>query len=232
MMLKIRFQSPEAACIDLKKLCKRLDMGLGGDSRESNGPTETTTIKDDRTTTLYKVKSEIGDLIVKRYNTKNLWHLLRRNFQTSRAVNCLKMARTFKSRGIKVAEPIAVIESRFGPFSGRSWYVSRFVDSIMLADYLGVENWTVPLQAVQGKLQALFNIFLNAELSHGDMKATNLLVCNDGLVVIDLDLAKQHRWRHFHQIALRRDKARFLKNWNNRPGLHNHFERALEHIGL
>lgn len=230
MKLKIRFQSAEArtAGVDLEKLLGELEGGC----RKGDMLTGAVTLKDDQTTTLYRVQSEIGDLVVKRYNTKNFWHLLRRNFQISRARICLEMADKFSSAGIRVAQPVAMIESRFGPFSGRSWYVSRFVDSIVLADYLGIEDRAAPLRSIQGKLRALFEVFLNHDFSHGDMKATNLLVHDDDLVVIDLDNAKQHRCKLFHLRALRRDKARFLKNWNDRPLLYRHFERELEHLGL
>ena len=230
MKLKIRFQSAEAriAGVNLEKLL----MGLEGGCQKSDMPTGAILFKDDQITTLYRVPSEMGDLMVKRYNTKNLWHRLRRNFQISRARNCLEMAEKYSGAGIRVAQPVAMIESRLGPFAGRSWYVSRFVDSILLLDYLGIEDWAVPVRSIQGKIPALFEVFQNHDLSHGDMKATNLLVHDDDLVVIDLDSAKQHRWKLFHLRALRRDKARFLKNWNDRPLLYRHLERELEHIGL
>ena len=229
MKLKIRFQSAEArtAGVNLEKLLGELE----GSSQKGEMPAGAIVLKHDQTTTLYRTPSEIGDLVVKRYNTKNRWHLLRRNFQTSRARNCLEMAGKYSGAGLRVAQPVAMIESRWGPFVGRSWYVSRFVDSILLSDYLGIEDWAAPLQSIQGEISALFEVFLNHALSHGDMKATNLLVHDEGLVVIDLDSAKQHRWKLFHQIALRRDKARFLKNWSDQPLLYRYLERELEQVG-
>lgn len=216
------------AGVNLEKLL----MGLEGGCQKSDMPTGAILFKDDQTTTLHRVPSKMGDLMVKRYNTKNRWHLLRRNFQVSRARNCLEMAEKYSGAGIRVAQPVAMIESRFGPFAGCSWYVSRFVDSVLLSDYLGIEDWVAPLRSIQGKIPALFEAFENHDLSHGDMKATNLLVHDDDLVVIDLDSAKQHRWKLFHRIALRRDKARFLKNWDDQPPLYRHLERELVHIGV
>ena len=228
--LKIRFQSAEArmAGVDLEKLLGNPQSGC----QKGDLPKDAILFKEDRATTLYRMPSAVGDLMVKRYNTKNLWHLLRRNFQVSRARNCLEIAEKYSDAGIRVAQPVAMIESRMGPFAGRSWYISRFVDSVMLSDYLDRENWAVPLQSIQGKITALFEIFRNHALSHGDMKATNLLVHDDDLVVIDLDSAKQHGWKFLHRIALQRDKARFLNNWNDQPLLYRHLERELAHIGL
>ncbi len=216
------------AGVDLEKLLG----GLEGDCPKSGAPAGAILFKHDRTTTLYRAPSAVGDLMVKRYNTKNLWHLLRRNFQTSRARNCLLMAEKYNGAGIRVAQPVAMIESRLGPFAGRSWYVSRFVDGVVLSDYLDIEDRAAPLRSIQGKITALFEAFQDHGLSHGDMKATNLLVYDEDLVLIDLDSARQHRWQFFHRIALRRDKARFLENWNDRPSLYRHLERELEHIGV
>ncbi len=228
MKLKIRFQSAEArlAGVDLEKLLE----GLESEGRKSGAPPGAILFKHDRATTLYRMPSAMGDLMIKRYNTKNLWHLLRRNFQTSRARNCLEMAQKYSDAGLRVAQPVAVVESRSGPFAGRSWYVSRFVDSVTLSDYLGVEDWAIPLRSIRGEISALFEIFRDHDLSHGDMKATNLLVCDDDLMVIDLDSARQHHWGVFHRLALRRDKMRFLENWEERPLLYRRFEQVLAHI--
>ena len=230
MKLNIRFQSAEArkAGVDLEKLLRELERG----SRKGGMLTSAITIKDDRTTTLYRVQSEIGDLIVKRYNTKNLGICCGETFKSAVPESVLRWRIKFSSAGIRVAQPVAMIESRFGPFAGRSWYICRFVDSIVLTDYLGIEDRAAPPRSIQGKLRAIFEVFLNHDFSHGDMKATNLLVHDDDLVVIDLDSAKQHRFKLFHLRALRRDKARFLKNWNDRPLLYRHFERELENFGL
>ena len=224
MQLKIRFQNSEAQGIDFENLCSELEICAS----KGDGFSRVSIIKDDKTTTLFKVDSAIGVLMVKRYNTKNVWHLLRRNFQRSRAKNCLRMSNLFITNGLNVAEPLAVVENSIGLFKGRSWYITRFVQSDMLIDYLDAENWKLNLKKIEQALYALFEVLLKQNLSHGDMKATNLLVSNNNLVVIDLDAAKHHHFMFFHRHAIRKDKARFLKNWNSLPELREYFEQKLD----
>jgi len=218
MNLKIRYKSAEAGSIDLESLCLSIDI--------------TDLIKNDKTTTLSKVQSDIGELVIKRYNTKNIWHGIRRNFQKSRASNCLRMSRIFNSVGINVAEPIAVVESKKGIFSGRSWFISRYVPGTMLIDCIDDDIDMQDLENISNKIFEIFSLLKTNKLSHGDMKATNLLVTDNSLVAIDLDAAKLHSVDGFHQSALYRDKARFLKNWNSNLPVKNHFINLFEALEI
>jgi RIO-like serine/threonine protein kinase len=53
-------------------------------------------------------------------------------------------------------------------------------------------------------------------LSHGDMKASNLLLTQSGQVeLIDLDAMQEHRYEWTFERAFARDQQRFMKNWQN-----------------
>ena len=155
MALKVRYANPDAGSIAFDKLCNQIENRELPDAR---------LIKHDATTTLNIFDAGNGPLVFKRYNTKNIWHLLRRNFQTSRAANCLKMARLFAQAGLAVAEPVAVVESVWGPFCGQSWYISRFVDNEMLLDFLGREQD----DKVIGEIKKYGGTVLHTSLSHDD----------------------------------------------------------------
>ncbi len=223
MALKVRYANPDAGSIAFNKLCSQLENRELPDAR---------LIKDDATTTLNVFDAGNGPLVFKRYNTKNIWHLLRRNFQTSRAANCLKMARLFAQAGLAVAEPVAVVESVWGPFCGQSWYISRFVDNEMLLDYLGREQDDKVIGEIVDKVAVTFEVLLNTGMSHGDMKATNILVRNGDLVLIDLDASRKHESGFLHARAILRDRRRFLKNWNDSPELLQRFSGELAARGI
>ncbi len=221
MALQIRYINSDVESIELKDLCLNPDSAF---------TSQQGIIKNDSTTSLSRLKLDTGEVVVKRYNTKNFWHLIRRNFQTSRAENCYAMARVFESKGISIPEPLGVIEHCLGPFSGKSWYISRYVDNVMLLDYLSQDLWrTNFLQILPGVLK-IFRVLADNQLSHGDMKATNLLVKDDDLWVIDLDGAKFHNSIGSHRSALKKDKARFLKNWNGNPELREKFQSEISKI--
>lgn len=223
MKLEVRYLNSEVRSSDLAKLCIDPDNAFSANQE---------VLKDDGTTTLRRISIDLGEVVVKRYNTKNLWHMIRRNFQRSRAENCRRMADEFSSRGVAVPQTLAVIKSRLGPISGRSWYISRYKSSTLLLDYLDHDHWRERISEVISEVVSLFRVMLENGLSHGDMKATNLLVDGGDLVVIDLDAARLHRLSWTHRQALRRDRERFLKNWLDRPELAAEFERQLDSIGV
>ena len=134
--------------------------------------------------------------------------------------------------GIQVAEPVAVVEERWGPLCGRSWYISRYQGGEQLLDYLDADGWQERFQKIVKQITGFFRVMVDAGYSHGDMKATNLLVSEGLLYVLDLDASRQHRFSFTHRRALRRDRARFLKNWKNQPELSAAFSEQLDLAGM
>ena len=223
MTLKIRYLNSGVRSRDLKGLCAHPDSAFS----------ETAVmVKDGTRNTLHQVTIDIGDLVIKRYNTKNAWHLARRNFQTSRALNCWHMGTLFRSKGIDTPEPMAVVEDQRGPFSGRSWYICRYVGNTLLPDYLDSADWEDRFELIKIRVCELFQTLQSHRFSHGDLKGSNLLVHEDRLTVVDLDAAKQHRSPLLHRLAFDNDKARFLKNWNGAPEIQHRFSTLLSEKGL
>ena len=76
----------------------------------------------------------------------------------------------------------------------------------------------------------LFRALQAAELTHGDMKATNFLVCGSGestgVFLIDLDGMGEG------SAGLGRDIQRFLVNWDNQPEVREPFRKAFVTAGL
>ena len=79
-------------------------------------------------------------------------------------------------------------------------------------------------------LPGFFLALREHRLSHGDMKATNILVQDRELVMIDLDSARRHMSGVWHSRSVARDKRRFLANWNPWPEMKRHFTEALSGI--
>jgi tRNA A-37 threonylcarbamoyl transferase component Bud32 len=65
----------------------------------------------------------------------------------------------------------------------------------------------------------LFVLLQRSGISHGDMKATNLITDGEHLALIDYDGARQHAQQKTLVRALAADKQRFLQNWANKPVL-------------
>ena len=66
----------------------------------------------------------------------------------------------------------------------------------------------------------LFDILWGSHVTHGDMKATNFIVTDEQLQVIDLDAVRWHGAEKSFLKAFRRDLQRFMDNWQGNTWSH------------
>jgi serine/threonine-protein kinase RIO1 len=121
--------------------------------------------------------------------------------------------------GIPTARPVALIEERFGPLRGRAWYLSEFVAGEAASSLCDQDKTGESVRTAAGQqLTRLLARLALSGLSHGDMKASNFILSQQGAVVIDLDAMQRHVAPESFQRAQRRDLARFMRNWEDCPG--------------
>ena len=168
--------------------------------------------KHDRTTTVTRVELAGQLMVLKRYNPRNQWHKLKRALRRSRARRCWKMSYAFSEAGLNVAAPILMLEDRFGPFRLDAYFLNEFLEGQELVTLLPTMN-TEQRQKVAEAVEDAFEKMKAARLTHGDLKASNLMWTDEKLYFIDLDAAQQHRnpvtWLKGHN----KDRKRFLRNW-------------------
>ena len=167
-------------------------------------------LKKGNTATVARVLVGGKELIVKRYNIKSCWHLIGRCWRPTRAWVSWKNAHRLKFYELPTPEPIALIEKRFGPLRGKAYLIMDSVKGNSLAD-ISVENLLD--KNIIDQLKAIFLGMFEARLSHGDTKATNWLIHNGKINLIDLDSMKQHNNEKRLLRASRKDFVRFLDNW-------------------
>jgi tRNA A-37 threonylcarbamoyl transferase component Bud32 len=182
-------------------------------------------LKDGATCTVAKVGSADRPLTIKRYNLKNFRHALTRLWRPSRAWHSWREGHRLRFLGIPTPAPLALIEERIGPLRRRAWLITEFCSGPNLLDHLSADCEPPPEEA--SAITSLFRSLHELRISHGDLKATNLL-WHEGLVlVIDLDATVQHRSAAEHARAWRRDRARLLRNWPASSVLHRWFDNNL-----
>lgn len=167
--------------------------------------------KDGGTTTVARVRVDGRELLLKRYNIKSLRHALGRAWRPSRAWHSWREGLRLQFLGIATPAPLALIEERFGPLRRRAWLISDFCPGPNLLSHLAADR-EPPVEEARAILR-LFAALHRLRISHGDLKATNLLWHAGQVVVIDLDAVVQHRSVVAHTRAWRRDRARLLRNW-------------------
>lgn len=151
-----------------------------------------------------------GSLVVKRYNVKNRAHWWRLKTRTSRPRRAWQAGHGLRLLGIPTARPRALVE-RFdaAPGSASGYLVLDYVDGTSLA--------TLAVGRTSNVLVAVHELFAGlrvARVAHGDMKATNLILSEGKLHVVDLDAAVWHRNPWWFRRRHRRDCERFQRNFS------------------
>ena len=183
-------------------------------------------LKSDRTTTVSVVSLDDRpdqNIVLKQYNPKGPWHRVSRAVRKSRASRCWKMSFAFGQAGITVAQPYMMHELRFGIFNQDAFFATqKLAGQELLAALPKLEH--AEQDQVVVAIRDMFERFEAFSLSHGDMKATNLLWDGKNIALIDLDAAHQHARQKSWNRAHRKDRMRFLKNWQDQPQLLERFE--------
>ncbi len=199
---------------------KSLDTLIGAPNLLKNGNTCTVAL------------TEIDDkkIVIKRYNIKNFWHGVNRAFRLSRAAVSWANAHRLKILNIATAKPVALIEHRKYGLKGKAYFLAEYIDAPDVAQYfVQTQNKTQRAEAVKNIATLFYRLNL-LQISHGDMKATNIKMQGTQPVLIDLDSMRQHRWNYFAQKAHVRDLHRFMQNWQNDNALYNAFVKTFNVI--
>lgn len=186
-------------------------------------------LKKGRSSTVIKVTIDGREVVVKRYNMKNAWHRLRRMFRQTRAEHCWRLAHKLCLFQVKTAAPVAYVESNWFGLRGKSYYVMDYVPGVDIKTYF-MPFETEPYRAatlIQSVCQLLASL-QQLEITHGDLKATNMIVNHKQQpVLIDLDGANEHLTLSGLHHAWRDEMQRFLRNFDDMPALLQIMQRLL-----
>lgn len=183
-------------------------------------------LKQGQTATLSMLEFEGLRLAIKRYNIKNTGHALSRALRPSRAWHSWIEGHRLQFLGIPTPRPLALIEQRFGPLRGKAWLITLYCPGSTLLDHLATN--ALPPAAELATIGRLFAQLAAARISHGDLKATNLLWQDGEIQLVDLDAMRQHGDNGAFRRAWRKDRARFIENWPAGSALRLALEQVLQ----
>lgn len=185
-------------------------------------------LKNGRSSTVIKVEIDHKIYVVKRFNLKNVWHRIRRCLRHTRAHNSWRLAQKMQLFGVATAKPIAIIENKFFGFRGTSYYITEYVSSENLGTFLLNNKDHEKTNAMVKQVAALLKNVAKLEISHGDLKSTNILIdARERPVFIDLDGAVEHTSLSSVESAWRSEIKRFLKNFTKQPAIFAAFKAEL-----
>lgn len=145
-------------------------------------------IKNGGSATVFRLCLGGERVVVKRYNIKSPLHRVRRWFK-HRSRIAWRNGQRLAFLGIPGARPIALIERRWGPLRAESW---------LLMPDCGSRDLQAEAQAgalADNLLDEVVRLFLalrGAGLRHGDTKASNFLVVDAKVRLVDLDGMRAH----------------------------------------
>lgn len=171
-------------------------------------------LKDGNSSTVVRMQMEGQAVAIKRNNINTMHRWLRYCLRPTRSYHNWRSAHLLLSNDIATPEPIAFVEKRWGPFRWNSYYVCAFSDSELAAKKYVSE---VPTECELAQFKELFRTMRSARLYHGDLKATNILVAGEGVMLLDLDAVKDCWTKKNLELFLQKDCRRFLKNWEDNP---------------
>ncbi len=190
-------------------------------------------LKAGNSATVVRLKLADLDLVVKRYNIKNLKHAGKRGFRPSRAAVSWKMGQRLTWWQIATPKPVAMLEKRVLGLRSTAYFISEFVDGSLAYDCLrrpGIS--TAELADWSEQFAILLRRLRDLGLTHGDFKATNFLCgADEKLYLIDLDAMRF--WPKpglAFKRAVNRDYQRLLANWQDMPEIERSFQNIIENL--
>lgn len=174
------------------------------------------------------IRASIGDAtyVIKRYNLKSRVHGMRRALRPMpRYRASWRNGHRLRFLGLRGARPVALLECR----SGFAKTVAYLVMEDLGPDASDLATWVAQRGAsseLSHKVATLFRGIADAGLVHGDTKASNFLIRDAEIHLIDLDAMVESR------RGLARDVSRFLANWESDPEIREQFRGALQAVGM
>ncbi len=172
-------------------------------------------IKRGNSSTVALIEIDGSNYVLKRYNMKSLGHRVSRSLRPSRAHQSWRNALVLKMLGISTPTPLLFMENRaLGLFRSTAYFLSEYVEGSNFGEE--IEKGEIDKARFEESIELFRNLFRTMHtysISHGDTKASNFIVKEGELVVLDLDAMKRHQSRSSFSEKFSKDLKRFQKNW-------------------
>ncbi len=153
------------------------------------------------------------DVVVKRYNYRGFIHSLRHTIKRSRARRGWLHGHRLVMLNIATPKPLAYIEQYRGKLIWQPYLITEYVKGqnfyyFLRDDKTNDQRRSNAIQQVKDLLDKLGKY----RITHGDLKHSNILITENGLVLTDLDGLKAHRWTWLFKIKRAKDLTRIAQD--------------------
>lgn len=185
-----------------------------------------TVLKAGNSATVVRARIDDQSYVIKRYNLKSLRHGLRRALRPMpRYRASWRNGHRLSFLRLRTARPVALLERKMGVAATVAYLVMEDLGPGVADLATRVAEQGASEELTQ-KVAALFRAIADAGLVHGDTKASNFLIRDEEVYLIDLDSMVEGT------RGLARDVARFLANWDSDLETRERFRGALQAVGM
>lgn len=199
---------------------------------DASFPGKEQALKNGNTCTVWPTAVGGLDLVIKRYNVKNIWHGIKLRLLSGRAECSWVNGHRLLFYGIPTPAPVALVEQMRGLFP-TTYLLTEQVQAVSAREWFRDQN--VSMEDKSGMAEQIAKILhamWQQRIVHGDLKATNILIAGGKPLVIDLDAMRRIASDSKFRSAWATDIERFLKNWDDNGELLGMFRKALKSRGI
>ncbi|MBP9721980.1 MAG: hypothetical protein KBD64_02345 [Gammaproteobacteria bacterium] len=187
------------------------------------------TLKQGNTAHVYLINFNNNKFVIKYYLPgsflKQFARTLKSYLRLPRAVNSWCFANLLEQVNINTPSPIASIVFKKWFLLQDSFYIMSYSENLGLANLSDTDLYTntntnININIIEQIISLLENL-KTLRISHGDLKAANLVLENGQLVVLDLDAMRKYRTNYFFKFSWQKDIKRILRCYKETPELYN-----------
>ena len=200
---------------------------------DSSCPEPDELLKGGNTSTVWRTDIDGQELVVKRYNVKSFWHGVKLSVRKGRSYISWQNAHRLRFYGIATPRPVVLYRNTRDRFRPTTYFITRYVKGADAREWFSDESRSAgQMLGMAEKIAAMLQQLEALWISHGDLKATNILIVDDEPQLIDLDSMRQHRSLKSLLPALKRDRERLMANWSHSPQIAAFFAATLPPINI
>lgn len=175
-------------------------------------------LKNGATATVWRTENGGLPVVVKRYNVKNRVHGARRLVKASRASVSWRNAHMLDFFGVATPKPLALIVPERRMTNRPAYFLAEWIAGEKLRPWIRAHlDRPEAIHWVGGEVAGVLRRMHATRISHGDLKASNFIVADERLFLIDLDAMRSHRTESGFRRAWEQDLRRFMANWQRFP---------------
>lgn len=180
-----------------------------------------------------KIDSDLGYLAGKFHSNETLKEMLFNTYNQKSAKRNWQYAHFLLNHQIITPEPLAFLQWKKFSLNYQSWYICRFEEGLTCEEYfLNATSFTPSMKNTISSIVELFIAMGECQVSHGNFKASNLIISQDGPCLIDLDTMSYCSNKKKAEQKWREDLVNFMHNWWQRHDIEKQFRLAFLKQGI